>query len=310
MPSAKSLTTWASIGAFGVVAVGQSSITSLDAAICNGALSTFSACNGLYSTIQYCAGPDVATGAPFISCYCNQQLYDQIFEYGSFPNYQVRSNTDMRSCGSEQRLCYGNNMFDGQMNALASNWNSACDRVITFTPTTPAASTLSASYDQQYCTTAASACQDQDNALQSCSISYLGKDTAKFSSCFCDPPVLSAAFTCGYLGNVSCAAAPATLSNFVQYTACDNFASLFSDDAQAATAAPSTTAASSSSAGTASESSAAITSPPLPGSMSGGSQATSTAATTSNSGAGMVVIPNWLTLAYAALSACLTAAWL
>jgi hypothetical protein len=234
-------------------------------------------------------------------------------KFSSMAPFQLRTKNHayLHSCGSEQRLCYGNDMFDGQMNQLADNWNSACDKVITFTPTTPVASTLSVSYDQQYCTTAASACQEQDNNLQSCSISYLGKDVAKFSSCFCDPPVLSAAFTCGFLGNVSCNAVPATLSNFVQYTACDNFASLFSDAAQAATAAPSTTAAaSSSSSGTESQASATITAPALPGSTSGGSQATSTAATTTSSDSGLVAAPNWFLIVYAAVSVCLTAAWL
>jgi hypothetical protein len=130
---------------------------------------------------------------------------------------------DILSCGSEERLCYGNNNLDGGYKSELQLWNSACDDKITFSPTTPVLSSLTATYDEQYCTSAASACQDGEAGLQACSISYLGKDVQKYSSCYCAPSLLSAEYTCGFLGNTSCEQIPATLTNMVQYKYCDNF---------------------------------------------------------------------------------------
>lgn len=112
------------------------------------------------------------------------------------------------------------------MQAELSLWNSACDDQVTFAPTTPPLSTLATTYDEQFCTSAAQACQVGEQALSSCSISYLGKDDKAYNSCACAPPVLSAQYTCGFLGNVSCLQVPATLTNLVQYTYCDNFLSV------------------------------------------------------------------------------------
>jgi hypothetical protein len=131
-----------------------------------------------------------------------------------------------RSCESEWRLCLENDDFDGDAQEDVSLWNSACDAQITFSPTTPVLSTVTATYDDQYCTTAAAACDRDKTALEACSISYLGQDATKYSSCFCAPPVLSDAYTCGFLGNVSCRQVPATLTNLVEYTYCDNFMSV------------------------------------------------------------------------------------
>lgn len=120
------------------------------------------------------------------------------------------------------RLCYGNNDLDELMQSELAVWNSGCDDKITYSPTTPVLSTVTATYDVQYCTTAASACQDGLDALQSCSINYLGQ-AQQYSSCYCQPSLLSAEYTCGFLGNVSCEQIPATLTNMVQYRYCTNF---------------------------------------------------------------------------------------
>jgi hypothetical protein len=56
--------------------------TTLNASQCikNSGITTFAACDYLYDTIDYCAGPSVASGAPFVSCYCNQQVFNAFYE--------------------------------------------------------------------------------------------------------------------------------------------------------------------------------------------------------------------------------------
>ena len=136
------------------------------------------------------------------------------------------NHANILSCESEQRLCYGNDNLDQLMQSELEIWNSACDSKITFSPTTPVLSSLASTYDEQYCTSAASACQIGVAGLQSCSISYLGKDAQKYSSCYCAPSLLSAEYTCGFLGNASCMQIPATLTNLIQHKYCDNFMSV------------------------------------------------------------------------------------
>lgn len=216
---------WIFLVLYAQYAVGQTAGSTLDAASCNpgSPLTTFSACNWLDNQISYCAGPQVATGAPFVSCYCNQKVFNAIYEFVFPARHGPFADSELSSCESEYRLCLGNNDFDGEEQELLSIWNSACDNVVTFTPTTPALSTLTATYDDQYCTTAYSACEAAAADQQACSASYLGKDVQKFSSCFCAPPILSEGYTCGFLGNVSCRQVPATLTNLPEYPFCDNF---------------------------------------------------------------------------------------
>ncbi|KIW13498.1 hypothetical protein PV08_08686 [Exophiala spinifera] len=238
------------------------SLTSLDTSICNvgSPLTTFSACNYLNDQLNYCAGPQVASGAPFVSCYCNQKVFNAFYD-----------------CESEYRLCLLNDYFDGDAQNLISLWNSACDDAITFSPTTPVLSTLTSTYDVGYCTTAQSACAVEEVALSSCSVNYLGKDDQKFSSCFCAPSFLSAQYTCGFLGNVSCQQVPATLTNLVGYSYCSNFMSVLggSSGSVPASVSANSTGTSSASHSTAHLSSSAsstfsITTPALPGSSSAG----------------------------------------
>ena len=120
------------------------------------------------------------------------------------------------------RLCYGNGDLDELMQSELAIWNSGCDSILTYSPTTPALSSVATTYDVQYCTTAASACQAGLDAIQSCSINYLGQPQP-YSSCNCQPSLLSAEYTCGFLGNVSCEQIPGTLTNLAQYNLCTNF---------------------------------------------------------------------------------------
>lgn len=57
-------------------------VTSLDASSCgsDSPLTTFSACNYLYAQVSYCGSPQVASGAPAGSCYCNQKVFNAIYK--------------------------------------------------------------------------------------------------------------------------------------------------------------------------------------------------------------------------------------
>ena len=56
-------------------------VTSLDASSCgsDSPLTTFSACNWLYGQVSYCGSPQVASGAPALSCFCNQNVFNAIY---------------------------------------------------------------------------------------------------------------------------------------------------------------------------------------------------------------------------------------
>jgi hypothetical protein len=125
------------------------------------------------------------------------------------------------SCESEQRLCFGNDMNDNVMATGLSLWHSVCDNRITFSPSTPAVSTLSTTNDPNFCTTAYSACQSHLNSQGECSLSdpKLGPE---FSTCFCQPELLSLAYTCVYMGNLTCQGEPAALTNIPGYNFCRN----------------------------------------------------------------------------------------
>ena len=68
--------------AFGLCFLHAGAQTTLDASYClpDSGISTLSACNYLSSRISYCVGPQVATGAPTVACYCNQKLFNSFFE--------------------------------------------------------------------------------------------------------------------------------------------------------------------------------------------------------------------------------------
>jgi hypothetical protein len=65
------------------LAKGQTGLTAAATRTCDpdSPLTTLSVCNELKSTITYCAGPAVASGAPFIECFCNQAVFNDYYEY-------------------------------------------------------------------------------------------------------------------------------------------------------------------------------------------------------------------------------------
>jgi hypothetical protein len=128
----------------------------------------------------------------------------------------------MHRCENEQRLCYGNGDLDNQAQDLASAWHSGCDGHISFTPTTPAISSITVTNDAaKVCTTFAAQCASASAAIGRCKTDY--SSSSAQSSCFCAPQLQAMEYSCAYLGNVTCLKTSATLSNLPAYGYCSNF---------------------------------------------------------------------------------------
>lgn len=128
------------------------------------------------------------------------------------------------SCESEVRLCLDSDDGDDSMQTAIDEWHSACDNEITFSPTTPVVTSLTATYNQDFCSAAGSACASELDLATQCSLSYT--NFGAFSSCYCQPEMLSLQYTCQYQRNTSCFGEPAALTNIVAYSFCDNAASV------------------------------------------------------------------------------------
>ena len=124
----------------------------------------------------------------------------------------------LTSCENEMRQCGQNYAFDSSAQAVLANWHSDCNAFITFSPTTPPLTSLTATFNQQICTALASSCQSFDVEYSSCSNSYTAFTDLK--SCICRPSMLSLASECRYDGNISCKSTTAALSNILLYSQC------------------------------------------------------------------------------------------
>lgn len=124
----------------------------------------------------------------------------------------------LASCENEMRQCGQNYAFDSSAQAVLADWHSDCDTFITFSPTTPPLTSLTATFNQQICTALASSCLSFDVESSSCSDSYTAFTDLK--SCICRPSMLSLASECRYDGNISCKSTTAALSNIVLFSQC------------------------------------------------------------------------------------------
>jgi hypothetical protein len=125
------------------------------------------------------------------------------------------------SCENELRFCSGMSIGDTWLDII-DTWHSKCDTKITFTPTTPVLSTYS-HIDFQICNSVWDGCVTESAERVKCQ-SYTA-DEGELRSCLCKTKVLAAAFTCSYVGNVSCLMNPGTLSAVRGYSYCANFLS-------------------------------------------------------------------------------------
>jgi hypothetical protein len=127
-------------------------------------------------------------------------------------------------CGNEERLCFGNGESDNSVEDTVSDWHEGCDSHVSSTITTPALSTITASYDARICTNLVSWCGGVSVGIEKCTTDYTS--VSDISSCLCAPPLLSLEYSCMYVGNASCIQTNAALSNIPAYSFCSNFESV------------------------------------------------------------------------------------
>ncbi|KAK3368816.1 hypothetical protein B0T24DRAFT_630702 [Lasiosphaeria ovina] len=155
--------------------------------------------------------PDLPTVEQRRACLCNQDFFNSMFE-----------------CESELRLCFLGKRLDSTIENVVEEWHQACDKYAAATMTTPPVSTIASTMQRNddFCLTdVVSACQSALIGLSRCSNSM--PDATQFSSCTCQPQLLSNAYTCEYLQAVSCMhASDFAVSDMVFYSLCDNFASV------------------------------------------------------------------------------------
>ncbi|OBS26241.1 hypothetical protein FPOA_00182 [Fusarium poae] len=180
--------------------------------ICNAGshITTFPACNNFLNSGNSCATVLVRPGKQ--KCLCNQKYLDSLYK-----------------CENELQLCFLGNELDSTFDEGIKSWESLCDSIITFSPTTPSFSAYN-EYPDQLCAEVKKVCQTAENMINEC-LSYVSDvDTSSFSSCTCRPELLRLDYSCEYIGNASCLATSlateAALSNLWGYSDCDNFESV------------------------------------------------------------------------------------
>lgn len=123
------------------------------------------------------------------------------------------------------RLCVEGPWDDNEWESWISQWHFICDSYITFTPTTPPISSISTTLYFDYCTLANSYCASLTVGLDQCSMSIMSFNS-QMVSCYCQPRFLTMAYSCEYIGNMSCLQTGATLSSIWGYSFCSNFQSV------------------------------------------------------------------------------------
>lgn len=105
------------------------------------------------------------------------------------------------------RLCSLSYAFDSDYEVMIADWNSACQPHFTGTrsaPTTPAAVTLTQTYNENSCQTLLVSCNKLETTFSSCSSAFRITQSADWSSCMCRSDVLSLASECQVDGAVEC----------------------------------------------------------------------------------------------------------
>lgn len=189
--------------------VSQTSITLPDPARCvaGSGVTAFSACGYVYSQFATCSAYAAASSAyDYYNCFCAQSYFNALFD-----------------CNSEERLCLGTGQqIDQQLSNQVSIWHSECDPHLAYTPTTPVQSSITASYSTQACSSAKASCSQLTNARVSCTQNFQSGNEASLTSCLCQPGLLTLAYGCSVLGNVSCIQVPAYLTQMAEYGHCSN----------------------------------------------------------------------------------------
>ncbi|SCV28470.1 uncharacterized protein FFB14_01741 [Fusarium fujikuroi] len=169
-------------------------------------ITSFPACNGFLNSGNACA--TVLDRPEKQKCLCNQEYLDSLYE-----------------CENELELCYRGNYYQDSFDRGIELWESLCRSYVTFSPTTPSAKPYTV-YPEQLCVDVDKACQTARNVLSDCLPYVSDTDTSRLSSCECQARLLRQAYSCQYIGNVSCLATEAATSNAYGYGICDNFDSV------------------------------------------------------------------------------------
>jgi len=129
----------------------------------------------------------------------------------------------------EERVCLHSYEEDTEEQQVVANWHSGCDNFITFTPTTPALTSLVSSVAPlAVCSNIESICREAGSIASSCEPSYSDvAQSSQFTSCLCQTSLLSAASVCEFDGNITCREETAALSNIALWQLCPSQAASF-----------------------------------------------------------------------------------
>jgi hypothetical protein len=127
------------------------------------------------------------------------------------------------SCQNDVTLCLGSHTFDSRFTELINEWHSHCDSRISFSASSPAASTLTTTYNTGACQSLYLSCARGDYETNQCSSSLMPASTTEYLSCVCQPRIYSLFSECMYNGNISCLATSAAESNILGYSICPYF---------------------------------------------------------------------------------------
>ncbi|KAK3331623.1 hypothetical protein B0T19DRAFT_455910 [Cercophora scortea] len=169
-------------------------------------VTAFPYCDYWQNTVDVC-GP-VTPKEKKKECLCKQPVIDALY-----------------GCESEYRLCFLDHDMDSGQEEAISLWHSVCDTFVTVPITTLPVSSLTTTRDLSKCLEGVKdACSSAMIIGKQCAT--LTDNSAKFSSCMCDPQNIRNDYTCEYLVDVSCNDKTADTSTMVLYSMCPNFDSV------------------------------------------------------------------------------------
>ena len=183
--------------------------------------SGYGKCASLVAEFTGCNKTATAHGTAGAACLCRQEIVNGIFEYYHHLWVYILANK-CYSCENERRFCLGMNNFGFGMDLL-DIWHEKCDAKITFEPTTPILTSYS-QIDLNICSSVWDGCVTESAGRAKCR-SYT-TDKSALLSCMCRTQILAAAYTCSYIGNVSCLEIPGALSDVRGYSYCTDFSSI------------------------------------------------------------------------------------
>lgn len=183
-------------------------------------VTSFSSCIYLENTLNQCN--NLATTQEIVKCYCTQALLSSIYEWAqSLHQYCMNSLLMLHRCQNEWRLCSDTLAWDSEAEYLAAQWHVGCDKRISFTPTTPAISSLSVTLDPQICSSVFSSCDLFSLESSRCRESHTA--TSDILTCECQPKIVSLASVCEFDGNTSCLSIPAYTSKIYGHSICSKY---------------------------------------------------------------------------------------